>query len=89
MHRIRISGHITLINISTFIASSVWSNMGQAFEQIDSGRTTWAATKGRVVYALDKGKWRRLGSGNHVSSGAAGVWLMRGSAIYPRGSYVV
>ena len=58
--------------------------MGQAFQQVDSGRTTWAATKGRAVYGLGKGKWRRLGSGNHVASGGAGVWMIRGSAIYVR-----
>jgi hypothetical protein len=58
--------------------------MKLAFEQVDSGKTTWAATKGRAVYGLDKGKWRRITTGNHVTSGDSGVWLIRGSAIYFR-----
>lgn len=58
--------------------------MKMAFQQVDSGRTTWGATKGRTVYGLYKGKWNRLGSGDHVTSGDAGVWMVRGSLIFIR-----
>ena len=68
---------------NTFIATA-WKNMRQAFQQIDSGRTTWAATKGNAIYGLSKGKWKKLGTGKHVTSGDAGVWIIRGSYIYFR-----
>ena len=66
------------------VSATLWKSMKLAFKQVDSGKTTWGATQGKAVYGLDKGKWRRLSVGSHVTSGDAGVWLIRSGSIYIR-----
>ena len=66
------------------VSATLWKSMKLAFSQVDAGKTTWGATQGKAVYGLDKGKWRKLSVGNHVTSGDAGVWLIRNGLIYIR-----
>lgn len=59
--------------------------MKKQLKQIDSRTSTWAVDARNSIYALNNGKWKKVaGRLNHISSGKAGVWGIRGNAIYYR-----
>ncbi len=59
--------------------------MSRSFKQIDTAARTWAVDSSNVIYGLLNGKWKRVsGRLNHVSTGGAGVWGVKGSSIWYR-----
>jgi hypothetical protein len=57
----------------------------RSFKQIDTSVRTWAVDTSNVIYGLLNGKWKRVaGRLNHVSTGGAGVWGIKGRNIYYR-----
>lgn len=59
--------------------------MKEQFKQIDSRGATWAVDIRNKIYALSKGKWRKVPGGlNHVSVGKAGVWGIMGNRVFYR-----
>lgn len=69
----------------SFCSGTKWKKLARSFKQVDTAVRTWAVDSSYYIYGRLNGKWRKVsGRLNHVSSGLAGVWGVRGNAIYYR-----
>jgi hypothetical protein len=73
------------MNIIVISTGTEWKKMKRQFKQIDTRVATWAVDVKNYIYALHNGKWKKVpGRLNHISSGRAGVWGIKGQRIYYR-----